>query len=367
MTTTNVAAGAQAGPELHADAVRSRNSTFQVNGTTGARSVSELDAATIGDGRLGISIRNLRGLSTAFAQSTGELDARSSFTFSSIRVTGSDAGLLPADVQNLLNGPVNQVVNRLRTGQPIEVPGLGELTIGDRQDEVTSSYATSGSTGLNVTLYGVDGQRGGGDDSVVTLGSTMARISNASPDGLLVGQAYGLDAVAADGHVVVGPDVRKSLPCEGTDGRILTNAVTQLSPPALDGLALAGLQNRVYGAQIAGGVTGWTEHRIASLDLGSRLHVDAVVVRSTVTRHADGTLERHVIRRVGAITANGTRYSAPAPGQFLDIPDVARIETPRSVSTATGVSATGLRITLLSGSAAQTVVNIAVTRAASPE
>lgn len=367
VTETNGASSTDAGPQAQAEGVRTRNYTFTTAaGLAGVRSLSEIDTATIGNGRLGLAISNLRGYSSTFATKTGDLKAGSTFSFSAIRATGSDAGLLPSDLQDLLNGPVNEVVDQLRAGQPIEVPGLGVLKLGDVQDRVTSTYARADSTGLQVDLYGTDGRRGGGDDSVLTLGRTLARTSNASPDGLLGGQAYGLDATGADGRSLIGPEVRKSLPCEGTDGEILTNAVSELSPPSLEDLALGGLQNRVYGEQVDGGVTGWVENRVATFDLGS-LHIEGIVARSSVTKGADGILERHVIRRIGSITADGTRYTAPAPGRSLVIPGIARIETPKSVSTVDGVRVTGLRITLLSGAQAQSVVNLAVTRAEVPE
>jgi hypothetical protein len=368
VSSGNSVATATLNPQIRASAVKTSNYTFSNDGgNTGARSQSTIDSVDLGNSDLGLSITGIRGLSTTYATGTGALKAGSTFTFSSIKPTGSQAGSLPNPLLDLLNGPVNDVIDQLRANQPIEVPGLALIRLGDSTTRVTTSAAEADQVGLQITLYGADGAQGGGDDSVATLGNTSSRTSKASPDGILSGTAYGINANAADGTVKVGPQIRATLPCEGTGGQVRTSSVAQLDQPALNDLSLGGVQDRVYGAQDSGGVTGWTEARIATLDLGSDLHIDAITARATVTRTATGTIVRHVVHQVGSITANGTTYTAPPPGQALVIPGVARIEVPRATNTATGVKVTGLRITLLSGSALNTVVNLAVTRAESPE
>lgn len=364
----NYVASVQVNPQIQADGVKTSNYTFSNDGgNVGARSQSTIAGVALGNDQLGLSITGIHGLSTTYATGTGALKAGSTFTFSSIKPTGSQAGSLPNPLLDLLNGPVNDVIDQLRNNQPIEVPGLGVIRLGDSTTRITSLAAEADQVGLEITLYGVDGAVGGGDDSVATLGSTSSRTSKASPDGILSGTAYGIIANAADGTLKLGPQIRATLPCEGTGGQVRTSSVAQFDQAALNNLSLGGVQDRVYGAQDSGGVTGWTESRIASLDLGSDLHIDAITAQAMVTRTATGAIQRHVIHRIGNITANGQSYTAPAPGQALVIPGVARIEVPRAINTATGVKVTGLRITLLSGSALNTVLNLAVTRAESPE
>ena len=367
LTSANSASTARQNPQVRTGHVETRNSTFRDASDTGARSVSVIDSVVLDGNDIAVSLTGLRGRSTTYGTNTGTFEAGSTLTFTALDATGAGADLLPAELRRLLDGPVNGVLAQLRAHQPIEIPGLGVLRLGDGTERITGSSAEATQAGLQVELYGLDGVRGGADDSVVTLAHTSSRTSSASPNGILQGSAFGLDATAADGSSVVGKQVLASLPCEGTDGSIRTTSAAQLDQPKLNGMSVGGLQDRVYGAQTTGGVTGWTESSIASLDLGDDLHVRGISARSTVTRTATGALQRRATHRIASITSHGRTYAVPAPGESVVVPGVARIDVPRTVSTPTGVRVTGLRITLLSGSAAQTVVNLAVTGAAVPE
>jgi hypothetical protein len=367
-TSANSASDAEQNAQLRTGKVQTRNSTFRdASGRTGARSVTVIDSAVLDGNDIGLSITGLRGQSTTSATDAGTLEAGSTLTFTALDLTGAGADLLPPELRRLLDGPANAVLAQLRAHQPIEIPGLGVLRLGDGVERTTSSSAQATQAGLQVELYGLDGVRGGGDDSVVTLAHTSSRTSSASPYGILLGEAHGLDATAADGSVAVGEQVIASLPCEGTDGTVRTSSLAQLDQPKLNDLSVGGLQDRVYGDQTNGGVTGWTEASIASLDLGDDLHVRGITARSTVTRTATGTIQRRATHRIASITSHGQSYAVPAPGRTVVIPGVARVEVPRTVSTPTGARVIGLRITLLSGTAAQSVVNLAVTSAAVPE
>ena len=58
------------------------------------------------------------------------------------------------------------------------------------------------------------------------------------------------------------------------------------------------------------------------------------------------------------VMEGGQLRPAPNPGQAFEIPGVARVEVPRRVLTANSVKVTALRITLLDGTAAGTVINL---------
>ncbi len=78
------------------------------------------------------------------------------------------------------------------------------------------------------------------------------------------------------------------------------------------------------------------------------------MIRSSTNRYYPTATQR-----IGSIVANGTARPVPAPGQSVTIPGVAKIEVPRPGKTARGITVVGARVTLLSGSAANTVVNVA--------
>ena len=75
----------------------------------------------------------------------------------------------------------------------------------------------------------------------------------------------------------------------------------------------------------------------------------------TATNHYYPT----AVQRIGSITANGTAQPIPDPGESVTIPNVAKIEVPLPVKTTRGVSVIGARVTLLGGTAANTVIDLA--------
>ena len=61
-----------------------------------------------------------------------------------------------------------------------------------------------------------------GDDSLVGIGRSWARINRDLPGALMGGYGYGADTVLLDGVVKVGRLGAQPLPCNGTEGEIYT-------------------------------------------------------------------------------------------------------------------------------------------------
>jgi hypothetical protein len=364
-TSDNTAETDDANAQVHSDRVATSNYTYRTTaGTDGVRSLTTIASSAVGNSSLGLAIKGLDGMSNAYATKGGALNAASRFTFDDVTPTGSQAGSLPTALKNLLNGPTKGVLDKLNAGQSIVIPGLGVLKLGAVDRKVGTGSAESGSTGLEIDLYGTDGVAGGGDDSSALLGSTHARIARSATSGLFGGTANGLRANRSDGTVVVGPQETATLPCEGTAGAHRTTGLAQLNLANLNQLVVGGLQNTVYGEQNtpAGGRTGRTETSIDSLKLGSRLTVTDIVSAAQVVRTATGGITRSVTQKVGSIRAGGKTYTVPKPGETLTIPGVAVIEVPQAKNTTYGVQVTGLRVTLLGGQSPDTVVNLANTK-----
>ena len=363
----NSLATSDANPQVETTGTRNRStSTRSTAGTVVVRSTSDISVSNLGNNSLGLVIKGLQGVSTASATKGGALAARSDFTLADISATGSDAPSLPGPLQDLLNGPVDDVLSRLQGGQTITVPGLGELKLGAADRTVTGTVAQAVADGLRIDLYGTDGAVGGGDDSVVTLGATRARLSRSATNGLFAGSARGLQANTPDGTAIVSPKSVASLPCEGTSGQVRPGGIARVDVLQLNQLVAGGLANRVFGVQDTptGGRTGYTESTVDSVTLGNQLTVTNILARARVVRAADGTIQRLATQDVGSIKANGQTYAAPTPGHPLVIDGVARIEVPDAVDEAYGLKVTGLRITLLSGTRAGAVITLASTRTA---
>lgn len=361
----NSLAASDASPQVITKGTRNRSFSLRTDaGRVLVRSTSDITTTRVGDGSLGLVIQGLQGLSVVSATKEGTLSASSDFTFADISTTGTDATSLPTPLQGLLNGPTQDVLDALGAGRTITVPGLGVIRLGAADKTVTSTVAEADSAGLEIDLFGADRAAGGGDDSVVTLGVTKARLSKSPTKGLFSGSARGLQANTPDGTVLISPKSVASIPCEGTSGQVRTRALAAVDVLSLDQLAAAGLQNRVFGVQDTpqGGRTGYTESTVASVSLGDQLTIRGILARARVVRTATGTIQRLPTQEIGSIRANGTTYPAPEPGAPLVIGGVAKIEVPEPVSSTYGLQVTGLQITLLSGSRAGAVISLANTR-----
>jgi hypothetical protein len=174
-----------------------------------------------------------------------------------------------------------------------------------------------------------------------------------------------VDASLLDGAMALGRNPYTPMSCEGTGGHVRRTAVTDLEMATMNQMQAGSVANRVFGRQDAprGGASGWTESSLSALDLGGgQLRVSGILSRARVVRSSTNHYYPTAVQRVGGIVANGTTYSAPKPGKALTIPGLARIEVPTPVRTARGITVVGLRITLLGGTAADTVVNVATAK-----
>lgn len=345
--------------EAHTDqvqvgAVTTSQRSVYLNGTSIARSITAVASVNVGTDDLGLRITGLRGISDARADRYGRLSASHHFTFTGISGLGVD---LPYP----LNRPVDVIIRQLTGGRPVVIPGLGELSLGSGGRTVTSSYARATGVGLQLLHYGADRQKGTADDSDVTLVRSYAFLSKAAPYGVFAGGAWGIDATALDGAVQVGRNPYTPLHCQGTGGTVRSQSLAGLNLLNLDQLEIGAMTNRVYGRQgiPTRGITGWDESRVASLRLaGGALDVSGIRATARVVRTSDNRFLRYWGQSIGTLKVNGQTRAVPNPGQALEIPGLARVEVPRRVLTANSVKVTALRITLLDGTAAGTVINL---------
>ncbi len=202
---------------------------------------------------------------------------------------------------------------------------------------------------------------GTADDSDVTLGSSYAQAGKSAPNGLFGGGAWGVDATALGGVASVGRNPYNLLSCQGTYGQVRSYSLAGLDLGAAGQVVLGAMTNELYGKQgdPTGGLTGWTQSDVASLSLGGGVvQASGIQARASVVKDSAGRYRSSGTQSVGTLTVNGEPQTLPAPGQALEVPGVARIEVPAIVRTYRTVKVTALRITLLGGSVAGTVVNV---------
>ena len=254
------------------------------------------------------------------------------------------------------------ILDQLASDGPVTIPGLGIVQLGHVAKAVGPLSAQSGSIGLQVHLFGQDQANGGGDDSDLMLGRSYARITKSATHGLFSGGSWGIDGSLLDGTVALGRNPFTPMSCEGTRGVIKKTTASSLNFANLNQLLLGTVENRVFGVQDTprGGATGWTESSASGFNLGAgQLQINGVLARAKVIRSSTNHYYPSAVQRIGSITANGTSQPVPDPGQSLTIPNVAKIEIPLPVKTDRGVSVIGARVTLLGGTAANTVLDLA--------
>jgi hypothetical protein len=321
-----------------------------------------------------LTIKGLTTTATAWATTDGKLHATTGSG-----VVDMDLAMPPtntpldgplAQLVDLVNGQVaptlNQVISLLQqSGGAIEIPGLGKLEPGYAHTGVGDRQAVAKALSLRATLYGQDGVAGGTDDSMMKIGRSYAKIIADMPHAVMGGSGWAADADLAGGTAHIGDIVPKMLPCQGTDGQTRTNSAASAFLP---GAVLGDLQGRSHGKITKSGrVRAWTEGSVKHVSLGEgdmALTIDGVIGRVNVATDKAGRIVRRDTEGTipGTLTFQGQSYTLPlgeAPSLPPELASVISIQTGvTDTSDARGLKVTALRITLLDGTAAGTVVNL---------
>lgn len=227
-------------------------------------------------------------------------------------------------------------------GQTINVLGLAKIALGPVTERQNDSGALSKVGGLTITIVPTN--------TVVKLGQAQARIDSGVKAGVFGGNASGEKVSVGNGIIKVGALPNSTIPCQGTNGNIVTKNVAGLDLGPL--LKLGALQSRVQGTNTLSSSFGFTEGSVADVNLGDgALEISGIVGRANVTRtgkkvvaNADGTT-------VGEILVDGQPAAIPTGGA-LEIPGVAKLENGPVVKKGASISVSALKLTLLDGTGA---------------
>jgi len=384
-TRTNEVLGVDApnnNPLVDLGAITSQSSTFKKKKqgiAAGTRSTSTVASVVLGlqDAQVPtpeLTINGLTTTATAWATTDGKLHASTDSSVLDINLVVPPTGTpldeplaqLLALVDDQVAPTLDQVVALLQQNNgAIEIPGLGKLELGYSRTGVGARQAVALALSLRVTLYGLDGAAGGADDSTLKIGRSYARIIGDMPHAVMGGSGWAADADLVGGTAHIGDIVPKQLPCQGTDGETRSKALASATFP---GVSIAGLQGRANGRITdAGRVRAWTEGSVAHVALGSgemALTIDGIVGRVNLATDKRGRLVRRDTEGTipGVLTFQGQSHTLPL-GEAPELPPelAALISIQTGVldqSDARGLKVTALRITLLEGTAAGTVVNL---------
>lgn len=350
---------------LNVGAVTSNSSTYRKkNGRVGMLSTNKVATVTLGDPRgVHLQIKGLATRADAFASKSGKFGAKA--TFNAVDIVAKTG--TPLD--DVLGGsnPLNALLKELqKRGGNLEIPMLGVLKLGERNERVSKSGAKARATALQVKLYGPDTKAGGDDDVSVKIGRASARLIKGVPSGVMSGNAKPVQGSLLNGTVKVGPVANKVLKCQGTKGKVEKDAVVGLNL-LKSNLLLAGVaQSRVYGKQLSKDrVKAWTEGSIANVSLGSgktSIKIKGIVGRANVNRTATGKLKKNIKgSQIAELSIGGQKVAIPRPGQAIEVPGVAKLRFFVTSKTKNSIKVSAVRLTLLDGTVGTVDLGVART------
>jgi hypothetical protein len=326
---------------LKVGAVSSHSRTYRSHGAYVSSGVSRIASLVAGQSTgPQLSMKRLRAVSLSWHDAKGY--------HSSLRYSGLLA-------YTPLPGLPAQPVAFPRDGQTVQLPGVGTLTGGTKNLRHGSTYA--GAAGYSLRLH-LDAS-----NSTVRIGHTSTLIQRAIAAGVLGGRAFGSQGTAAGGDALSGATAVKVLPCQGTGGKLRSNTTaTSTIPGALSTGAtvstVRGSSNRY------GGGDAWTRSTVNRVSIGGgQAVIRGIRANAHVHRTAHGTLVKDAHRTSpGTITVDGRTTRLPARGRYV-VPGVARIATTLVTETTTGIEVVAVRVTLLSGPANHSVIDLGNARA----
>lgn len=238
-------------------------------------------------------------------------------------------------------GP-EQVMEIPTPGQPLVVPGLARISVGNKVVQRITDGIRVATDALDIKVIPTDTR--------ARIAHTATRIQKGAPFGTFRGYSAGVRARALQDNTKVGRTPLSIMPCKGTKGEVKTKSIAAVD---LGGQAVVrGLDSEQMARQRPGFATGYEEGHVAKVNLGDgQLVVNAIVGKANVTRTGDTLVRNAKGTTVGSIVANGQTYSFPDSG-VLQIPGIAKLEEAVVHQIKNGISVIALRITLLDGSGA---------------
>jgi len=248
-----------------------------------------------------------------------------------------------------------QVISIPTPGQPIEIPGLLRITIGESKVVRKPGFIFARAQALLVEILPTR--------TKVKIALSRSRMTKDVVNSIMSGYAAGLKGkvlnVGDDTILTLGRTPTRPLPCEGTNGQIKQTRTVGLNIPSAIDVGVA--QAKVYGVQWGRrNAKAWTEASIAHVDLaGGALVIDGIKARANVIRKPGRLIRNAKGSSFLTITANGEPQTIPDTG-VLEIPGLVKIEQNVTTLIRGGIEVIALQITLLDGTGA--VIDLGVAR-----
>lgn len=301
--------------------------TQQSGGVVSSYGRHTLESLTINEATGKLVIEGIQSTSRAWHDSTG---------------FHRNSGTRVGDLTYTPTGGEPQSVEAPLPGQPVTVPGIGVIAVGEQSGFATGGNARAAATALAITrtVSGTESR----------IARSTATIAGGVRGGLFGGFGYGSQATGLADNTRSGPTPLQLVPCQGTRGEFVQRTVASVDLG--NGIVLDGLATGQSASQDADSAQGYEAGRVNNVAINGedlvvrdvRGRAVAELTRAGLSRSTNGT-------EVGEVTANGESRTFPESG-VLVIPGVARLERSLVTRYPDGIGVIALRITLLDGSGA---------------
>ncbi|GEP34518.1 hypothetical protein NSZ01_22860 [Nocardioides szechwanensis] len=325
-------------------ATSSESKTYRdaAKGINGVRAISTVADIELGGEVAGVAtpvltIEGLRSVADSFydAQANngaGAFRETHSFGFQGMKLTMPENSPVPAEVQQLLDilsqvtAPVTQIVNQVvqlltELAAPLEIPGLGSISLGTSSGKTGPNFAAAEAYALRILVDAT------GEDTVLQLGRASSRISRPVPAGVFRSTMSALELTALNDIVSLGGIAQRSIPCEGTFGKVRT-----ISTPTASlvheqlGVSLKGMKYTYQGLQKGAVGRGFSSAQVDEVRVAVPNSLDILIkgLSSRVDVYAPGKgqeVRKKVSTTFAQILVNGvdiTDSLRPGPGYTFD-------------------------------------------------
>ena len=311
-----------------ASEVKTRVWTRKRGGVVSSYSRNTIARISMLDSPLGsLEINGILSLSRAFHDETG--------FHTSHRTTVQSISFTPP-------GGTPMAMDLPTPGDPLEIPGVATLAVGETTNRVNGEGARIQTDALKVYLTATGGR--------IRIAHTAAQIQSGLISGVFSGNASGSRSELLDGHVTSGRSPYLVMPCQGTGGEVRKKSISRSD--LTGGLLAQGLSTQERANQDRRRAHGYVQASVERLNLGGRFTARNIVGRVNVERLAGGKLRRTIDgTTMGRVTVDGEPQSFP-DSDVLEIPVVARLERNIVRKVKGGLHVVALRVTLLEGTGA---------------
>jgi hypothetical protein len=337
ITRRNFVANEPLGGGAEAEQVTTKLITRQKGGTTATTSTADVARVVLAESGLGqLRISAISSVAKAFHTAKG-FDTKTETTVG--RIVFDPAG--PGAVQEL---PIPT------PGQPVAIPGLATISIGDGAESKKANMARAVADGIKIQVIPSNSQ--------IRIAHTRAKLERGVKTGLMNGQSMAVRSALLGGTVQLGKNPLSLMPCHGTNGKVRTKSIAHA--PVQDGVELQGLTSRQFGVQEKNRARGFEFGKVnlATFEQGE-LTIENVTGKANVLR----VLGKGVTSNIkgtdpGYIEFQGQEQSFDPGEKSIEIPGVAIITKNVVKRMKNGIHVIGLQVKLLQGSQVESIINL---------